>query len=548
MPWRRFDGGVVLFSFHSSRILGVGAAPERGTAVCRQGGAPMSRVAVATSSQIAADAGAWAAEQGGSAVDAAIAACLASLVTEPGVVSPAAGAFVTVWPENGDPVTIDGAAEMPGRAATPERFGCGGLDVQLSYGGGMKTTVGYGSVATPGCIAGLALAHERFGRLPWKLLFDPALGHARDGFPLSQASYNYLVHTHDGIFGWNPDSFEALHDNHGRLKEAGMPVKVRHLADSLEAVANHGAGTFYGGELGRRMADHVFEHGGLLSHDDMSAYQPIVRPALTADEDDWRVASAPAPSMGGAALTAMLKLMRGHPEGGWSAREVAVLVEVQSTVLQFRQAFLDQADDLGFETSRLLTAIDRGELAKMMQSPSTVHTSSVDADGLACSITASAGYGSGIMPPETGIWLNNCLGEVELNKHGFHALDPGMRLPSNMAPTVARRGDGAVIAIGSPGADRITTAILQTIVNFVHVGMSLEDAVAHPRLHVESVDGASRVAYEPGLDMGETGLPVRGFDELNMFFGGVAAVLRDPVRGFVTAADPRRTGGTAVAG
>ncbi len=508
----------------------------------------MSRVAVATSSQIAADAGAWAAEQGGSAVDAAIAACLASLVTEPGVVSPAAGGFITVWPEDGDPVTIDGAAEMPGRTAPSERFGRGALDVELAYGGGMTTTVGYGSVATPGCIAAFALAHERFGRLPWKQLFRPALRHASDGFPLSRASYNYLVHTHDGIFGWNAESFEALHDEDGQLKQPGAPVKVRYLGDSLEAIAHQGANAFYEGELGRRIADHVFEHGGLLSHEDMSAYEPIVRSALTADEDDWRVASAPAPSMGGAALTAMFKLMRGHPEDGWSAREVAFLVEVQSTVLQFRQAFLDQAEDLDFETSRLLTAIDRGELVEMMQSPSTVHTSSVDADGLACAITASAGYGSGIMPPGTGIWLNNCLGEVELNKHGFHALKPGTRLPSNMAPTVARRGDGAVIAIGSPGADRITTAILQTIVNFVHVGMSLEESIAHPRLHVESVNGEWRVAYELGLDMGKVGIPARGFDELNMFFGGVAAALRDPVRGFVTAADPRRTGGTAIAG
>ena len=508
----------------------------------------MSRVAVATSSQIAADAGAWAAEQGGSAVDAAIAACLVSLITEPGVVSPAAGAFITAWPEDGDPVTIDGAAEMPGRSAPSERFGRGALDVKLTYGGGMKTTVGYGSVATPGGIAGLALAHERFGRLPWKLLFDPALGHAHDGFPLSQASYNYLVHTHDGIFGWNPESFEALHNEDGRLKQPGEPVNVRYLAESLQAVAHQGAKTFYDGELGRRIADHVFEHGGLLSHEDMSAYEAILRPALTADEDDWRVATVPAPSMGGAALTAMLKLMRGHPEDEWSAREVAFLVEVQSTVLQFRKAFLDQADNLDLETRRLFTAIDRGELVEMMQSPSTVHTSSVDADGLACAITASAGYGSGIMPPDTGIWLNNCLGEVELNKHGFHALKPGTRLPSNMAPTIARRGDGAVIAIGSPGADRITTAILQTIVNFVRVGMSLEEAVAHPRLHVESVNGDWQVAYEPGLNMGEVGIPARGFDELNMFFGGVAAVLRDPIRGFVTAADPRRTGGTAIAG
>ncbi len=508
----------------------------------------MSRVAVATSSQIAADAGAWAADRGGNAVDAAIAACLVSLVTEPGVVSPAAGAFVTIWPESGDPVTIDGACEMPGRAAPAERFGRGSLDVELTYGGRTQTTVGYGSVATFGGMSGLAMAQERYGKLTWQELFKPAVGYASDGFRLSQASYNYLVHTHDGIFGWNPDSFRALHDDDGELLRVGETVKVAGLADTLEACASNGPQEFYTGKVGQTIADHVFDHGGLLARVDLETYKAVSRPALAVEMDDWCVATSPAPSLGGATLVTMLKMMRENPATTWSAEAVAILVATQLAVLQFRQTFLDEADDLDKETRRLLTVTSRDELMGLMRSPSTVHTSTVDSGGLACAVTASAGYGSGIMPPGTGIWLNNCLGEVELNKHGFHALTPGTRMPSNMAPTVARHKDGSIIAIGSPGADRITTAILQTLVNFVQLGMSLKEAVAHPRLHVESVDGGSRVSYETGLDLSKVDLRSREFEELNMFFGGVATALRETGDRLDAAADPRRTGGTAIGG
>jgi len=151
------------------------------------------------------------------------------------------------------------------------------------------------------------------------------------------------------------------------------------------------------------------------------------------------------------------------------------------------------------------------------------------------------------MPPGTGIWMNNTLGEAELNKRGFHTLAPGTRIPSNMTPTVGHGEDGSVIAIGSPGADRITTALLQTITNFVHLGMPLHEAVNHPRLHVEwSTADAPCVAYEPGMPVSELDVASRAFDGLDMFFGGVGAVRFSPPGTFEMAADVRRTGGMAV--
>jgi len=177
-----------------------------------------------------------------------------------------------------------------------------------------------------------------------------------------------------------------------------------------------------------------------------------------------------------------------------------------------------------------------------------VHVSVVDAHGTACAITASYGYGSGATVPGTGLWLNNCLGELELNRA---PLRPGERLRSNMAPTVGRRADGAALAIGSPGADRITTALLQVLAAFARGDATLQEAVDAPRLHVHHLDegdpdGAVRVEAEDDLPLLDPDLPVRRHHRHSMYFGGVAAALRQASGGLEAAADPRRAGAAAV--
>jgi gamma-glutamyltranspeptidase/glutathione hydrolase len=501
-------------------------------------------VALASSSRLAAEAGLELAAAGGNAVDAALAAALVSMVTEPGVCSPGAGGYVTIWAADGEPVTIDGNVEMPGRGLPPERLGQGGRPVELAYGGGLRTVVGHGSVATPGALAACELAAQSFGRLDWRSLFAPAVRWARDGFPLSRPSYDYLVHSGTTVYGWDPRSRAALHRPGGGLLEPGETVRIPELADSLEAIAQGGAAEFYRGALGRRIADHVTENGGALTREDMALYRALPRPSLVLELDDWRIATNPPPAIGGTTLGAMLLLMRRNPIERWDAPGVAQIAAIQHRVLAYRHDHLDLSDDLEQDARRLLEAC-RSDPA-WRSAPSTVHTSAVDDDNLGCAITLSSGYGSGVMPPNTGIWLNNCLGEIELNRRGLCGGPPGWRLPSNMAPTVARRTDGAVLAIGSPGADRITTAIFQALFNFVHLGMALGAAIEHPRLHVELLDDGARVACEPGLPLDALQLPARRFDNLSMFFGGVGAALRHPRHGFVIGADPRRSGGSGI--
>ncbi len=509
----------------------------------------MSRVAVSSSSQIAADAGARVADEGGNAVDAAVAAILVSTVVEPGICSLGGGAFVTVLPPGGDPVTVDGYVEMPGRGLRADRFGKGAREVSLGYGGGVETTVGHGAIATPGALAALGLAWERHGHIAWPKLIAPAREWAHRGFPLSKTARFYLGFSADAIFGWHEEGRKALYHPGGALLEEGETVRIPGLAATLDRIAAEGAREFYEGRTAELIAAEVEAHGGILTLDDLQAYQPIERDPIRIEFGGWEIATNPPPAVGGATLAAMLLLMENRPRGDWTPQEAARMVRVQEAVFEYRAEHLDQAEDPWGAMADLLGPKGMAALRRRVGSDSTAHTSTVDADGLACGVTISSGYGSGVMPPGTGVWLNNCLGERELNRKGFHASDPGSRLSSNMAPTVARGPHGSSLSIGSPGADRITSAILQVLVNFVNGGMTLPEAIGYPRVHLERVGEGFRAAHEPGHPVEAlTDVSRRAFEGLDMYFGGAGATLHHPVEGFTAAADPRRQGGVAIGG
>lgn len=508
---------------------------------------------MATSSRLGAEAGVRIAENGGNAVDAAAASLLVSLVTEPGISSIGGGGFFTVRPPGGTAVTVDGQVVMPGKAAPGERFGQGGVPVELGYGGGVETVVGPGSVAVPGVLAALERTWEEFGRVGWAELFGPAVEFAREGFALSAASRHWLEYSHRAVFGREAGCRDPIHRPDGSLKAEGETVRLPRLAETLERVAEDGAEAFYRGELGRRIADHVRGEGGLLTVEDLEEYRPVVRESLGVELDDALVATNPPPAVGGAVLGAMLRLARDGPPsrraGIGTPEGLRRLARVQEAVFRFAEERAGGEEGLTSAARELLEPAGRETLRRRLSSPSTVHVSAVDGSGLACSVSASSGYGAGVVPPGTGVWLNNCLGERELNRRGFHALEPGTRVPSNMAPTVVREPEYGTVALGSPGASRITSALTTTLIALFDEGLSLEEAVAHPRLHVELGEaGEARAACEPGLPVGELGLPTRVFEERSMYFGGVTAALRRPGGGLRAAADPRREGGTAVSG
>ena len=243
-----------------------------------------------------------------------------------------------------------------------------------------------------------------------------------------------------------------MHDDDGSVIKAGTTVVIPELAEALELIARDGAETMYTGELAELLIHDMAENDGILTAEDLAAYEAVVRPALMVRQNGWRLATNPPPAVGGVAVAAMLALLDGVPaDGSWRQSEIERLVEVQHAVLGQRLAELDEEDQRQLEGKKLLDLAAAGDL-RALSSPSTATVSVVDDEGDACAITVSSGYGSGVLTPGTGIWLNNALGEQELLHGGPHSLAPGTRLTSNMAPSVARReSDGAVLAISSPG-------------------------------------------------------------------------------------------------
>jgi len=505
----------------------------------------LTKVAVATTSVLAAEAAREIAASGGNAVDCALAAALFTINTEPGVCALAGSAFVTVWIPGSKPITIDGNVAVPGRGLAASERGGGASSVTIKYGGGITTLAGPGSVAIPGTLAAIERASKLFGNTPWSELFQPTIRATRDGFPLSAACHYYLGYSGECIFDRSDDGFFALHHDDRSQRDSGSLIVVPHLADTLSAIADEGANLFYEGELARTITEHVQQGGGALTLEDLKQYEAVERPALTVDIGNWTIATNPPPSVGGTVLAAMLLACADLPHREWNSVALSQLIQVQRATLDYRKRRLDLADDVGAEAAKLLDSARSGQLLGRWTSASTVHTSAVDDNGFACAITASSGYGSGEMPAGTGLWLNNCLGELELNRRGLDAGPPGRRLPSNMAPTIARR-EGAVLAAGSPGADRITTALHQFFVNTLQLDMTLDAAIAHPRLHVDTSGEEDRLMTEAGLDLPDVDLPVTVMPERNMYFGGIGATLVENGGKIQVASDPRRAGGTVI--
>lgn len=410
-------------------------------------------------------------------------------------------------------VSYDGYVAVPGLGSEPGRRPHV-TEVSMAYGGGVTTLIGPGSIATPGIWAGMDAAHRAHGLVEWRILLQPAARLARTGFAFGSASLTYLEHSHHLVYGHDPASRRAIHHPDGTLRGAGDSITMPDLAASLDELSAHGADAIHGGELGRRITDDLKDRGGRLTWDDLTSYRAEARVPLVYHCRGWDIATNPAPAVGGEAVIGLLERLEEYGTG------VAGHVAAQEEVFARRMA------------------------GDPLRSGSTIHVSVVDETGTACALTASSGYGSGVIPDGTGFWMNNALGELELVPD-MAGLSPGGRLVSNMAPTVCRRDDGAVLAIGSPGADRITSALAQVIGSFVLDGIPLGESIARPRLHVD-LSAPRSIAVEPGIEVDDPRIPTEVFARPHMYFGGVGAAMRQADGGLVAVADPRRDGAAGV--
>ncbi len=456
---------------------------------------------------------------------------MVALVTEIAVIGPGAGGFVTVGGPRHSPLVYDGAMAMPGLGLDPDRLGRGGVGVHIGYGGGVETIVGPASVAVPGGWAAMGAVWRDHGLAPWREIVAPALDHARRGFPLGSVADYYLNYSFDPIFSLDPRSRAALH-NGNRRRRTGELIWVRGLADALSAISAEGVDVLYRGELGQDISRDLLDRGGIITRRDLREYQVQKRSPILLPMGDWTVALNPPPAVGGVALAGMLARV-GHQPPLSSKR----LVEAQLEVLGDRRSLVDDADDwregVGKMSLRMLAGLG---------SASTVNISAVDSSGLACAVTLSCGYGSGVIAGGSGMWMNNSLGEIELTGGRFHGQPPGERLMSNMAPSVLWNDSGEVVAAGSPGADRITTALQSTLLSVIVEGSSLVEAVERHRAHVERTPQGWRLCHEEGFPFNGLEMSRRVFAGRHMFFGGVSAASLGPDGSMEAVADSRRVG------
>jgi gamma-glutamyltranspeptidase/glutathione hydrolase len=502
---------------------------------------------VAAGHPISAEAGAQVLREGGNAVDAAVCAVLASFAVESPLTGFGAGGFMMVH----EPGAAGGAASTlidffvsaPGRDGIERGTELVPVPVHFDAETVQTFYVGPASCGVPGTAAGLEEALRRFGTMRLAELVKPGIRLAREGAAVNaEQAYilDILAPIHDRLEGTR-----ELYAPAGRTLREGEVFRFPELAEALERYAAEGAEPFCRGEIAAALSEHVVERGGTLGPGDLAAYEPVEREPIRVPFRDTEVLTNPPPSSGGILIAYSLALLERLGERSGPEQLVAAMGAANEAR---GEAFAEALYGAGLETSLLEeSALDAtaGDLLG-----STTHISVLDADGTCANVTCSNGSGSGLLVPGTGVILNNMLGEEDLNPLGFHAIAPGRRVPSMMAPTVVLREGEIELGLGSAGSNRIRSAILQTIVRAVEQEMGAGDAVRAPRLHFE--DGV--VQAEPGIDeealarIEARGTPVLRRPAINLFFGGVQAVARERVGGASSGGgDPRRGGSVAAA-
>jgi gamma-glutamyltranspeptidase/glutathione hydrolase len=472
--------------------------------------------AIAAGHPLTAEAGARVLREGGNAVDACIAAAFTSWVCESPLTGPGGGGFMLVHDaRDGKTRVLDFFVAVPAAARGGEEL----LELAVDFDGDTQQLfrTGAAAVAVPGTALGLEAAHRQWGTVPWADLAAPAAGLARDGVELT-ASAGYLHRILDGLLRHSPEG-DAMYG--GRALAAGDRFAVPELGETLERIGAEGAAALYGGELARRIVDHVQRGGGALSLEDLAGYRVVRRKPLAVAYRGHEFRSNPPPSAGGLLVALGLKAL-GNEEP--TPERIAEAMAAQ-----------EQARGGGF-----VRALHRGGVTKRVLS-GTTHISVVDAQGSAASLSASLGSGSGVVVPGTGIHLNNMLGEADL----VTGARPGERLTSMMAPSIVLRDGEPRLVIGSAGSARLRGAILQVVANVVARGMSVAEAVDAPRIHVE--EGVVHCEDAAVADRFESdGRTVVRFRRQNLFFGGVSAVEVQPGNVLASAGDPRRGGAGVV--
>ena len=526
---------------------------------------------VATQEKHATRVGVEILRQGGNAVDAAVAVGFAMAVTHPQAGNIGGGGFMLVPPAAGNKTIAIDYRETAPAAMTRDVF----LD-EKGEADPKKSRDSALGVGVPGTVAGLVLAHERYGSGKFNLsqLIAPAIKLARDGFTVEDDLADSLPRAQPRLARW-PAAAKIFLKRDGTPLGRGDALVQGELASSLQAIADVGPRAFYQGPLAEKIVTAVRESGGIMTLDDLKTYRAIERPVVHGTYRGYDIASMPPPSSGGIHLIQILNILEGFPLRDLGAESAATL---HLMIEAMKPAYADRAEFLGdpaFVTVPLAGLISKRYAAEQRkainpdrarpadtikpgtpaayESDNTTHFSVIDADGnaVANTYTLNFSYGLGLVPAGTGVLLNNELDDFAAkagapNAYGLvggdaNAPGPGKRPLSSMAPTIVSRDGRVVLVTGTPGGSRIITTVLQVILNVVDHQMNIAEAVAAPRIHHQWLP--DRVSAERGLSPDTIRLlEAKGHKVVTTATTGSANSILVTPDGLTGAADPRQRG------
>jgi gamma-glutamyltranspeptidase/glutathione hydrolase len=508
---------------------------------------------------------------GGNAVDAAVAVGFALAVTHPQAGNIGGGGFMLVHlAARNETIAIDYRETAPA-AMTRDVF----LDDRGEADPAKSRDSALG-VGVPGTVAGLALAHEKYGSGKFTLaqLTAPAIKLAREGFAVDDELADTLPRAQLRLVRW-PASAKIFLKPDGAALGRGQRLVQSDLAASLETIAANGPRAFYEGPLAEKLVAGVRQHGGIITLDDLKNYRAIERAPVRGNYRGYAIASMPPPSSGGVHLIEMLNILEGfslRETGAESAATLHLMIEAM------KPAYADRAEFLGDPaftkvplaglTSKRYAAELRQQIDTERARPSkeiragnpapsegdnTTHFSVVDSQGnaVANTYTLNFSYGLGLVAEGTGILLNNELDDFAAkpgapNAYGLvggdaNAPGAGKRPLSSMSPTIVFRDGRVFLVAGTPGGSRIITMVLQIILNTIDHQMNIAEAVAAPRIHHQWLP--DQVDAERGLSPDTMRLlEARGHKiAVGRTFGSAHAIVVTP-EGFFGASDPRQRG------
>ena len=454
-------------------------------------------------------------KKGGNAFDAMIATELALAVAYPYAGNLGGGGFMVYRTQYGEIGALDYREKAPIGAKK---------DMYLDENGNFiqeKSKVGGLAVGVPGTIAGIFAVHEKLGTLPIEVILQPVINLANRGYVVTQNEVKSLA-----AYGPVIEKVNGEKSIYTNVYKVGDTIKNKALALTISRLANEGRADFYKGETGRELVEFLKSKGGIISLEDLNAYEAEWREPIVFDYKELKVISMSPSSSGGVCLAQILKMIEPFPiseYGHNTVKSIQLIVEAERRAYADRSFYLGDPDfvdnpidsllsdtynetrmkNFSFEAATPSVTIDHGSIPGY-ESSETTHYSIVDSFGnaVAATTTLNSGFGSKLYSNKLGFFLNNEMDDFSVkpgvpNIYGLvggeaNAIAPQKRMLSSMTPTIVEKDGKLWMVVGTPGGSTIITSVLQTILNVYEFDMTIQEAVNAPRFHHQWLPDAIR--------------------------------------------------------